>query len=112
MPLDKDQMREYQRKRRAKGDSPLGTRADRAKNVTHSGSEGTDFGGEHYWGAVSQAPEGKRICTAFEFQGHMIGGCGKVVERLIHEPTLAQAIIDSPHYKSIQSKMPLTKTRG
>lgn len=130
MPLTGDAKRNYQRQkmseRRAKtetGSSPITpevidvARAAKATNVT---SVGTDFGGEHYWGAVSKAPEGMRICTAFQFGTRMIGGCGKIVPwegkpiptNVNSEPELAQAIIDSPFFKEIQSKMPLTKTRG
>jgi hypothetical protein len=85
---------------------------------------GVDLGGAHYWGAVSQAPPDARICTAWEWtpgQGNWTGGCGMIVAwekgvelpiRLDGAPDLAKVIIDSPHFKHIQSAMPVTKTRS
>lgn len=120
MPLTGDAKRNYQRQKMA---------ARRAAKTGETGetiptndtSVGTDFGGEHYWGAVSQAPEGMRICTAFEFYGpgRWIGGCGMIVPwegkplptNVNGEPDVAVAIIDSAYFKEIQSKMPVTKAR-
>jgi hypothetical protein len=84
---------------------------------------GTDRGNSHYWGWVSKAPEGARICLEFEWTpglGNWIGGCGMIKAwegkefstSLTGEPELATAIIDSPHFKHIQSAMPVTKTRS
>lgn len=62
MPLDKDQMREYQRQRRAKSkEEPRG-------QVAH----------EHYW--RRRANESHAECIEFEYQGRHIGGCGETRE--------------------------------
>lgn len=106
MPQTPERKREYQRQRRQTKTVETGT------NDTSEAALGQDFGGEHYWGAVSKAPEGKRICTAFEFQGRMIGGCGEIRDWPFRsEPSLAMAIIDSDHFREIQSKMPVTPGR-
>lgn len=133
MPQTPQRKAEYQRQRR------VGKTAKPPTNKTSEGTSsgafrphrdgagrmvlkpgGNDLGREHYWGWVSHAEEGTRICEAFEFgPGHWIGGCGMVVKwegkplstNLGSEPDLSMAIVNSPQSKEIQSAMPVTKTR-
>lgn len=74
-------------------------------------------GHEHYW--LRRAGDDVAVCTAFEMQGRIVGGCGqsrkyegKLLPTSDEHPDLATAIIDSPHYKEIQGKMPVTKGRA
>lgn len=110
MPLTGDAKREYQRTKMRE------RRAKTKTGETHGDSEGAsgevDPGHEHYW--LRKLGEETAVCTEFEFQGRMIGGCGQTQPyegKLLGEPTLAQAIIESDHYKEIQQKMPVTKDR-
>lgn len=138
MPRDPERRRAQQRELMAKRRAASKTETGQ----THTDSEGTsggvfrpfrdeagrmvlkpggkDLGGEHYWGWISHAEEGTRICEAFEFgAGHWIGGCGMVVKwegkalstRLDGADDLGKVIMDSPHGKRIQSAMPVTKGR-
>lgn len=74
-----------------------------------------DQGNEHYWGWVSLSAPDTRTCIAFEFTpGRVIGGCGMVKAwegKLLDGSTLAQVIADSPDFKEIRDKMPVTAKR-
>jgi len=98
MPLDKEAMREYQRKRRAK-----------ARGVPDEEPVTGEYH-EHYW---RRAPgDDFATCTEFEFQRKLIGGCGEVQKyegKLLSTgaPDLALAIIDSPYFKEIFGRLPV-----
>jgi hypothetical protein len=114
--------REYQKTlmRKRRGQAP----AQETNSISEEGMAvpnlKTDLGGEHYWGWISHAPDGMRICEAFEFGSRWIGGCGQVVPwegkplptKVDGSQELAPAIIDSPYFKEIQSAMPLSPRRA
>lgn len=103
MPQSPERKREYNRAR---------------QRQLRQTNESSDAGGEHYW--LRKAGEDFAVCTEFEFQGRLIGGCGEkrkyegklLSTRLDGGPDLGIAIADSPHYKEVQQKMPVTKGRN
>lgn len=103
-----DYQRELMKKRRVK-----------PTNDTSEGTSGGDVppGHEHYW--LRRAGDDFAVCTEFETQGRVVGGCGqkrkyqgKLLPTSDEHPDLAAAIIDSDRFKEIQSKMPVTKGRA
>lgn len=131
MPLTGDAKREYQRKKMAERRAKTGTNETAKTNGTsdrkapYRDEHGdlvlelptrADHNATHYWGWISKARDGTRVCAEFEFApGYLIGGCGMVKAwegKLLDGGTdLAKVIADSQYFKEIQSKMPVTKDR-
>lgn len=139
MPLTGDAKRKYQaelmaKKRAEAAEHEVHREAARTGEVPIAKAKGrNEFGElvlrpgdyvpgehEHYWGWVSKAEDGTRVCLEFEYQGRMIGGCGQVMAwegKPLNTftdglPDSAHLIRDSETAPAIQKRMPVTAKRS